>query len=56
MSAFGDVQTMQHSDNTGWLGLGAVILRDVAGTGALTSTKVYGSIAYHQMVNAGRAW
>ena len=53
MSVFGDVQTMQNSDNTGWLGLGGVILRDVAGTGALTSTKVYGSVAYHQMVNAG---
>lgn len=53
MSAFGDVQTMQNSDNTGWLGLGGVILRDVAGTGALTSTKIYGSAAYHQMVNAG---
>lgn len=53
MSAFGDVQTMQREDNTGWLGLGGVILRDVAGTGVLTSTKVYGSVAYHQMVNAG---
>lgn len=53
MSIFGDVQTMQNSDNTGWLGLGGVVLRDVAGTGSLTSTKVYGSIAYHQMVNAG---
>ena len=53
MSAFGDVQTMQNRDNTGWLGVGGVILRDVAGTGALTSTKIYGSIAYHQMVNAG---
>lgn len=53
MSAFGDVQTMQNRDNTGWLGLGGVILRDVAGTGALTSTKIYGSIAYHQMIDAG---
>ena len=53
MSAFGDFQTMQNSDNTGWLGLGGVILRDVAGTSVLTSTKVYGSIAYHQMINAG---
>jgi len=53
MSAFGDVQTMQNRDNTGWLGLGGVILRDVAGTGSLTSTKIYGSIAYHQMINAG---
>ena len=53
MSAFGDVQTMQNRDNTGWLGIGGVILRDVAGTGALTSTKIYGSIAYHQMIGAG---
>lgn len=53
MSAFGDMQTMQNSDNTGWLGLGAVILRDVAGTGSLTSTKIYGSVAYHQMIGAG---
>ncbi len=53
MSVFGDMQTMQNEDNTGWMGLGGVILRDVAGTGSLTSTKIYGSIAYHQMVNAG---
>lgn len=53
MSAFGDWQTMQNSDNTGWLGVGGVILRDVAGTSVLTSTKIYGSIAYHQMIDAG---
>jgi len=53
MSAFGDFQTMQNNDNTGWLGIGGGILRDVAGTSVLTSTKIYGSIAYHQMINAG---
>jgi type IX secretion system PorP/SprF family membrane protein len=53
MSAFGDVQTMNNEDNTGWLGVGGVVLRDVAGTGVLTSTKIYGSVAYHQMINAG---
>lgn len=53
MSVFGDVQTMQNRDNTGWLGLGGVILRDVAGSSVLTSTKIYGSVAYHQMINAG---
>jgi type IX secretion system PorP/SprF family membrane protein len=51
MSAWGDVQTMQNEEATGWLGLGGVVLRDVAGTGVLTSTKIYGSVAYHQMVN-----
>lgn len=53
MSVFGDIQLLQNQDNTGWMGLGGVILRDVAGSGNLTSTKVYGSVAYHQMINAG---
>jgi len=53
MSAWGDAQVMPNQDNTGWLGLGGLILRDVAGTSVLTSTKVYGSIAYHQMLNMG---
>ncbi len=53
MSAYGDWQVMQNHDNTGWMGIGGVILHDVAGTGVLTSTKIYGSIAYHQMIGAG---
>jgi type IX secretion system PorP/SprF family membrane protein len=53
MSIYGDVQAMQNSDATGWMGLGGVILRDVAGSGVLTSTKIYGSIAYHQMIDMG---
>lgn len=50
MSAFGDVQIMKDRFENGWVGLGGVVLRDVAGSGNLTSTKVYGSIAYHQML------
>ncbi len=53
MSAFGDVQVLQNENNDGWVGLGGLILRDVAGSGNLTSTKVYGSVAYHQMLNLG---
>jgi type IX secretion system PorP/SprF family membrane protein len=53
MSAFGDVQVFRDKIETGWLGLGGVILHDVAGSGNLTSTKVYGSVAYHQMINSG---
>ena len=49
MSAFGDMQLMQGEN--GWLGAGALILHDVAGSGNLTSTKIYGSIAYHQTLN-----
>jgi type IX secretion system PorP/SprF family membrane protein len=48
MSIFGDAQVFRNRIETGWLGLGGAILRDVAGTGSLTSTKVYASIAYHQ--------
>jgi type IX secretion system PorP/SprF family membrane protein len=50
MSAFGDVQVMKDKFNNGWVGLGGVILRDVAGSGNLTSTKIYASVAYHQML------
>jgi type IX secretion system PorP/SprF family membrane protein len=50
MSAYGDVQLMKDKLENGWVGLGGVILRDVAGSGNLTSTKVYGSVAYHQML------
>jgi type IX secretion system PorP/SprF family membrane protein len=53
MSIFGDAQVMQREDNTGWVGVGGLVLRDVAGSGNLTSTKIYGSVAYHQMINAG---
>ncbi|RYY49464.1 MAG: type IX secretion system membrane protein PorP/SprF, partial [Chitinophagaceae bacterium] len=50
MSVFGDAQLFRDRLETGWLGLGGVILSDVAGTGSLRSTKVYGSVAYHQML------
>lgn len=52
MSAFGDVQILQN-ENNGWVGVGGLILRDVAGSGNLTTTRVYGSVAYHQMLNLG---
>jgi type IX secretion system PorP/SprF family membrane protein len=50
MSAFGDVQLGKDKMENGWVGLGGVILKDVAGSGNLTSTKIYGSIAYHQLL------
>lgn len=53
MSAFGDAQVMQNRNDDGWVGIGGVVLRDVAGSGNLTSTRVYGSVAYHQMLNLG---
>jgi type IX secretion system PorP/SprF family membrane protein len=54
ISIYGDAQVFRDRLENGWLGLGAVLLRDVAGSGSLTSTKAYGSVAYHQMLgNSG---
>lgn len=50
MSIFGDAQLFRNKIDNGWVGAGGVILRDVAGAGQLTSTKVYASLAYHQML------
>jgi type IX secretion system PorP/SprF family membrane protein len=50
MSLFADAQVFRDRLENGWLGLGAVILSDVAGSGSLRSTKIYGSVAYHQML------
>jgi type IX secretion system PorP/SprF family membrane protein len=51
MSVWGDAQVFRNRIQSGWLGLGGVLLRDVAGSGNLTTTEVYGSVAYHQMVS-----
>ena len=48
ISIWGDMQLVKNRFENGWLGAGGVLLRDVAGSGNLTSTKAYGSIAYHQ--------
>ena len=50
VSAFGDAQLFRDRLETGWLGVGAVLLSDVAGSGSLRSNKIYASVAYHQML------
>ncbi|HVV06454.1 MAG TPA: PorP/SprF family type IX secretion system membrane protein [Puia sp.] len=50
MSIWGDAQVFRNRIENGWMGIGGVILRDDAGSGTLTSTQAYGSVAYHQMV------
>ncbi len=52
VSVFGDAQLFRNKLENGWLGLGGVILSDVAGSGSLRSTKIYGSLAYHQMLGS----
>jgi type IX secretion system PorP/SprF family membrane protein len=51
-SIFADAQVLRDKLENGWLGLGGVILSDVAGSGSLRSTKIYGSLAYHQMLGS----
>ena len=50
ISAWGDAQLFNNRFENGWMGTGLVLLKDVAGSGNLSSTKVYGSLAYHQLI------
>lgn len=50
MSAWADAQVFNNRFENGWMGVGLVLLKDQAGSGNLSSTKVYGSVAYHQLV------
>jgi len=50
MSAWGDTKLFTNRFENGWMGVGASILKDVAGTGSLTSTRGYATVAYHQMI------
>ncbi len=52
-SIFGDAQILRDKFENGWMGLGGLILSDVAGSGSLRSTKIYVSLAYHQMLGEG---
>lgn len=49
-SLFADAQVLRNKLSNGWLGLGLVILHDLAGRGELRSDKQYLSVAYHQML------
>lgn len=49
-SISGDAQILRDHIDNGWMGVGAYILNDVAGSGSLKSTKMYASLAYHQML------
>lgn len=49
-SLYGDAQLLRDRWYYGWLGVGGVLLQDEAGDGVLKSTKVYGSLAYHQLL------
>ncbi len=50
MSLWGDVKLFTDRFENGWVGLGGSILKDVAGSGSLSSTTGSASIAYHQLI------
>lgn len=49
-SAFGDAQVFANRFENGWMGIGGALLRDVAGTGQLSTTRAFASVAYHQQL------
>jgi len=51
MSAWTDAQLFKKKLETSWIGVGAIFLNDVAGTGNLTSIKSFLNIAYHQQLD-----
>ena len=50
VSIFADAQVLRDKLENGWLGIGGLILSDEAGSGSLKSTKIYASVAYHQLL------
>jgi type IX secretion system PorP/SprF family membrane protein len=50
MSAWSDVKMFTDRFENGWMGLGAAFYKDMAGSGNLTRTSGYLSMAWHQML------
>ncbi|MCZ2224866.1 MAG: PorP/SprF family type IX secretion system membrane protein [Chitinophagales bacterium] len=50
MNIWGDAQLFTDRFENAWVGVGGALLKDVAGSGSLTSTKAYASVAYHQLL------
>lgn len=50
MSAWGDTKLFTNRFENGWMGLGAALYSDKAGSGNLVSTNAYASVAWHQMI------
>ena len=50
MSLWGDAKLFANRFENGWVGVGASLFSDKAGSGSLTTTSGYASVAYHQML------
>lgn len=49
-SIWADAQLLTNQLENGWIGIGATLFNDAAGSAGLQSNKAYLSLAYHQMV------
>lgn len=50
MSVWGDTKLFTNRFENGWVGVGGSLLKDASGSGNLSSTSGFASIAYHQML------
>lgn len=50
MSLWGDTKLFTNRFENGWVGIGAALFKDAAGSGNLSTTSGFASIAYHQML------
>lgn len=50
MSLWGDTKLFTDRFENGWVGVGASLLKDVAGGGSLSATSGFATVAYHQMI------
>ncbi|MCW3088140.1 MAG: type secretion system rane protein PorP/SprF [Sediminibacterium sp.] len=50
MSAWADTKLFTNRFENGWVGAGISLFKDVAGSGSLSTTSGFASIAYHQML------
>jgi type IX secretion system PorP/SprF family membrane protein len=50
MSAWGDAKLFTNRFENGWVGVGAALFKDAAGTSNLSRTSAFASVAYHQML------
>ncbi len=49
-SAWGDAQLFNNRFDNSWVGIGGALLKDEAGSGDLSTTRAFASIAYHQLL------
>ncbi len=50
MGVWGDTKLFTDRFENGWMGIGGSLMKDVAGSGSLSATSGFATVAYHQMI------